>query len=65
MCVHKCVCACACVCVCVCACVCDDNGVRANYIKMCKCVLHMYMLCEYSVRNKSPKSLQVVQAQSV
>ena len=23
------------------------------------------MLCEYSVRNKSPKSLQVVQAQSV
>ena len=25
----------------------------------------MYMLCEYSVRKKSPKSLQVVQAQSV
>ena len=25
----------------------------------------MYMLCEYSVRNKNPKSLQVVQAQSV
>ena len=27
--------------------------------------LHMYMLCEYSVRNKNPKSLQVVQAQSL
>ena len=27
--------------------------------------LHMYELCEYSVRNKNPKYLQVVQAQSV
>ena len=27
--------------------------------------LHMYVLCEYSVRIKNPKSLQVVQAQSL
>ena len=40
---------------CVCVCVCDECGVRAIYITM-------YMLCEYSVRNKS---LQVVQALSV
>ena len=38
---------------------CDEYGVRAIVF------LHMYMLCEYSVRNKNPKSLQVVQAQSV
>ena len=62
-----CVCACACVCVCVFVCVyvcvyCDKYGVRAIYITMqvCSCTL-----CEYSVRNKNPKSLQVVQAQSV
>ena len=67
MCVHKCVCACACVCahVSVCVCVCDDYGVRAIYITI-KC-MHIYVLCENSdsVRNKNPKSLQVVQAQCV
>ena len=66
VCVHVRVCVCIGVCVCVCVCVCDEYGVRAIYITMCKCVLaHVYMLCEYSVRNKSPKSQQVVQAQSV
>ena len=35
------------------------------YITMQDALLHMYVLCEYSVKNKSPKSLQVVQAQSV
>ena len=39
--------------------VCD---VQAIYITMQGVLLHMYVLCEYSVRNKSPKSLQVVQA---
>ena len=55
--------------VCVCLCVCDEYGVRAIYITMCKCFLAhvhaLWMQCEYSVRNKSPKSLQVVQVQSV
>ena len=51
--------------VCVCGvCVCDEYGVQAIYITMQGVLLHMYVLCEYSVRNKSPKSLQVVQAQS-
>ena len=35
------------------------------YITMQDALLHMYVLCKYSVKNKSPKSLQVVQAQSV
>ena len=43
-------------------CVCDEYGVQAIYITMPGVLLHMYVLCEYSVRNKSPKSLQVVQA---
>ena len=61
VCVHMCVCV-----LCVCVCVCDEYGVRAIYITMCKCVLaQVYMLYEYSVRNISPKSQQVVQAQSV
>ena len=34
----------------------------ALHTKCCGAV--MYMRCEYSVRNKSPKSLQVVQAQT-
>ena len=56
-------------CVCVCVCVCDEYGVQAIYITI-KCVrtfMHMYVLCENSdsVRNKNPKSLQVVQALSV
>ena len=46
-------------------CVCDEYGVRAIYITMCKYFLAHVHVCEYSVRNKSPKSLQVVQAQSV
>ena len=51
--------------VCVCGvCVCDEYGVQAIYITMQGVLLHMYVLCEYSVSNKSPKSLQVVQAQS-
>ena len=60
---HLCVCVCACarvwcvhvcvhvVCVCVCVCMC---------VHSCTC-----MICENSVRNKNPKSLQAVQAQSV
>ena len=50
---------------CVCVCVCDEYGVQAIYITMQGVLLHLYMLCEYSVRNKNPKSLQVVQAQSL
>ena len=43
-----------CVCVCVCACcVC-------TCVHSCTCTI-----CDNSVRNKNPKSLQVVQAQSV
>ena len=41
---------------------CVGVGVQAIYITMQGVLLHMYVLC---VRNKSPKSLQVVQAQSV
>ena len=51
------------VCVCVCVCVWDEYGVQAIYITI-KCVtfMHIYMRCENSdsVRNKNPKSLQVV-----
>ena len=47
-------------CVCVCLFV-TKYGVQAIYITMQGVLLHMYVLCEYSVRNKSPKSLQVVQ----
>ena len=47
-----------CVCVCVCVCVCARVCVRAH-----RCV-HSWTctICENSVRNKNPKSLQVVQA---
>ena len=58
-----CACACVRVCVCVCVCVCDEYGVYMGYVyNNASVFLHMYMLCEYSVRNKS---LQVVQAQCV
>ena len=43
-------------------CVCGGGGVQAIYITMQGVLLHMYVLCELSVRNKSHKSLQ---AQSV
>ena len=46
--------------VCVCVCVCVTNMVYGLFASV---FLHMYELCEYSVRNKNPKSLQVVQAQ--
>ena len=52
-----CVCVCVCVCVHVCVCVC-----------VCPCVCAQActsILCENSERNKNPKYLQVVQAQSV
>ena len=42
-------------CVCVCVCVCVHRCVHS-----CTC-----SICENSVRNKNPKSQQVVQAQSV
>ena len=56
-----------CACVCVCVCVCDEYGVQAIYITMqvCSCTCTLYVLWEYSARNKNPKSLQVVQAQSL
>ena len=52
-------------CVCVCVCVHDEYGTQTIYItvQVCTCTL-----CENNVtnvRNKNPKSLQVVQAQSV
>ena len=46
-----------CVHACVCVCVCVTNMVHRQ---VCKSTL-----CKNSVRNKNPKSLQVVQAQSV
>ena len=58
-------CTCVCVhCVCVC-CVCDEYGVQAIYITMQVCTFMHSMCFVKTVRNKNPKSLQVVQAQSV
>ena len=48
-----------CVCVSVCVCVCMHVCVHMC-VHSCTC-----MLCKDSVRNKNPKSLQAVQAQSV
>ena len=51
---------------CVCVCVCVQRIWCTGYLHNNASVfLHIYMLCEYSVRNKNPKSLQVVQTQSV
>ena len=53
VCVHVCVCA-------VCAQVCTVHSCTCNDL------IHAHAtICETSVRNKNPKSLQVVQAQSV
>ena len=52
--------------VCVCVCVCLWRIWCTGYLHNNASVfLHMYELCEYSVRNKNPKYLQVIQAQSV
>ena len=60
-----CTCVCVCVrCVCVC-CVCDEYGIQAIYITMQVCTFMHSMCFGKTVRNKNPKSLQVVQAQSV
>ena len=74
---HVCVCVCAvCVCMCcvcsecvvsVCAvcvcCVCVMNKVHKQFTQQCKYVNLRFV--KNSVRNKNPKSLQVVQAQSL
>ena len=49
---------------CVC-CVCDEYGVQAIYITKQVCTFMHSMCFVKTVRNKNPKSLQVVQAQSV
>ena len=59
-----CVCVCLCVCVIVCVCACVGRVWCTGYLhnnQVCT-FMHMYVLCENSdsVRNKNPKSLQVV-----
>ena len=64
VCMHVCVCVCVCVYACVCVCVCVGRIWCTGYLhnnQVCT-FMHMYVLCENSdsVRNKNPKSLQVV-----